>query len=72
MYKINYVQHDRYPWSILHLLDLTTGEEKYWLFTVVYEDDLCKEYNVRDLTGLLLDKLPTKGMWTTKEEIQYL
>lgn len=72
MYKINYVQHDRYPWSILHLLDLTTDEEKYWLFTVVYEDDLCKEHNVKDLKGIIIDHLPTKGEWITQQEIQEL
>ena len=60
---------DRYPFVVLLLLDITTGEKRYWCIDDVRADELCDEYHAKYLKGILLDKLPRAGYWITRQDI---
>lgn len=42
---------------------MQTGETKDWSGWDTLEDDLREEYGVKDLKGVVLDKLPDRGCW---------
>ena len=54
---------DLYPHVVLTLVNITTGEKRYWCFSVIHEEELCQEYHVKNLKGVLLDELPQNGGW---------
>lgn len=47
----------------LRLCNVQTGETKNWSGWDDLEDDLCEEYGVKDLKGLVIDRLPKRGCW---------
>lgn len=63
---------DRYPHIVLQLVDITTGNKRYWCFSTLHAEDLCEEYHVRRLKGILLDHLPNNGGWITKKTINLI
>lgn len=71
MYKITDTI-DRYPHVVLQLKDITTGYVRYWCFSVLHAEELCKDYHVRTLKGVLLDRIPHNGGWIKKEDINYI
>lgn len=60
---------DRYPHVVLLLLDITTGDKRYWCFSVLYADELCEQYHVNNLNGLTLNHLPQHGGWIEEQDI---
>lgn len=52
-----------YPHVVLALVNITTGEKLYCCFSVIHEEELCQEYHVKNLKGVLLDELPQNGGW---------
>lgn len=61
---------DLYPHVVLTLVNITTGEKRYWCFSVIHEEELCKECHVKTLEGVLLDKLPQNGGWFDWNDIK--
>jgi len=72
MYKIIETDERRYPHVLLLLLNITTGEKRWWCFGEVHADDLCEEYHVKNLQGVILDNLPVNGGWIERSEINKL
>ncbi len=68
MYKV-LSRIDRYPHVVLLLVDITTGDKRYWCFSTLHEEELCEEYHVKTIEGVLLDRLPHFGGWITKNAI---
>ena len=62
MYEITDVIRD-YLFVRLRLHNVQTGETRDWEFWDALEEWLCKEHGVKDLKGLVLDKLPDYGDW---------
>lgn len=60
MYEIIDVIRD-YLFVTLRLRNVQTGETKDWSGWDTLEDDLRKEYVVKDLKGVVIDKLPDHG-----------
>lgn len=60
---------DLYPHVVMALVNITTGEKRYWCFSVIHEEELCKEYHVKQLKGVLLDELPKNGGWFDYNDI---
>lgn len=71
MYKI-IETIDRYPFVVMLLVNITTGEKRYWCIDDVHADDLCAEYHVRNLHGLILDQLPASGSWIKRQDINLI
>jgi len=63
---------DRYPFVVMLLVNITTGEKRYWCIDDVHADELCDEYHAKDLKGLLLDQLPAWGTWITRQSINMI
>lgn len=72
MYKVVKTNTQYYPYVLLLLQDVGTVEKKWWVYTYVYDEDLCEDYKVKDLTGTELSQLPEHGGWIEKEEIRSL
>ena len=62
MYEITDVIHD-YLFVTLRLRDVQTGVTRDWEYWDDLEEWLCGEYGVKDLKGLVIDKLPDYGDW---------
>ena len=62
MYEITDVIHD-YLFVMLRLRDVQTGVTRDWRYWDDLEKWLCEEYGVKDLKGLVIDKLPDYGDW---------
>ena len=62
MYEIIDVIRD-YLFVTLRLRNEQTGETKDWSGWDDLEDDLCEEYGVKDLKGIVIDRLPDRGCW---------
>lgn len=62
MYEIIDVIHD-YLFVTLRLRDVQTGATRDWTYWDDLEEWMCKEHGVKDLKGLVLDKLPDYGDW---------
>lgn len=62
MYEIIDVIHD-YLFVTLRLRNVQTGETKDWGGWDDLEDDLCEECGVKELKGLVIDRLPNRGCW---------
>lgn len=69
MYKIIAIETHCYPHVLLHLLNITTGVKRWWCFSELHADELCKDYHVKDLKGVILDNVPAKGSWIKQSEI---
>lgn len=63
---------NRYPHVVLQLVEITTGDKRYWFFSTLHADDLCKQYHVKSLRGVLLDSLPKDGGWIIKSAINLI
>ena len=63
MYEITDVIHD-YLFVTLRLRDVQTGVTRDWEYWDDLEEWLCEEYGVKDLKGLVIDKLPDYGDWS--------
>ncbi len=62
MYEITDVIRD-YLFVTLRLRDVQTGVTRDWMYWDDLEEWLCKEHGVKDLKGLVIDKLPDYGDW---------
>lgn len=62
MYEIKNVIHD-YLFVTLCLRDVRTGVTRDWRYWDDLEEWLCEEYGVKDLKGLVINKLPDYGDW---------
>ena len=62
MYEIIDVIRD-YLFVTLRLRNVQTGETKDWSGWDDLEDDLCEEYSVKELKGIVIDRLPDRGCW---------
>ena len=62
MYEITDVIRD-YLFVTLRLRDVQTGVTRDWTYWDYLEEWLCEEYGVKDLKGLVIDKLPDYGDW---------
>lgn len=62
MYEITDVIHD-YLFVTLRLRNVQTGVTRDWRYWDDLEEWLCKEHGVKDLKGLVIDKLPDYGDW---------
>ena len=62
MYEIIDVIRD-YLFVTLRLRNVQTGETRDWEYWDDLEEWLCEEYGVKDLKGLVIDKLPNYGDW---------
>lgn len=62
MYEIIDVIHD-YLFVTLRLRDVQTGATRDWTYWDDLEEWMCKEHGVKDLKGLVIDKLPDYGDW---------
>nr|DAU40802.1 MAG TPA: hypothetical protein [Caudoviricetes sp.] len=62
MYEITDVIRD-YLFITLRLCDVQTGVTRDWTYWDDLEEWLCEEYGVKDLKGLVIDKLPDYGDW---------
>lgn len=71
MYEIIDVIRD-YLFVTLRLRNVQTGETKDLSGLDDLEDDLCKDYGVKDLKGVVLDKLPNRGGWIELYSMQKL
>ena len=60
MYEIIDVIRD-YLFVRLRLRNVQTGETRDWEYWDDLEEWLCKEHDVKDLKGLVIDKLPDYG-----------
>ena len=67
MYEITDVIRD-YLFVTLRLCDVQTGVTRDWRYWDDLEESLCKEYGVKNLKGLVIDKLPDYGDWTETEK----
>lgn len=63
---------DRYPHVVLQLVDITTGNKRYWCLSVLHAEDLCKQYHVKSLRGVILDSLPKDGGWIITRDINLI
>ena len=68
MYEITDVIHD-YLFVTLRLRHVQTGVTRDWRYCADLEEWLCKEYGVKDLKGLVIDKLPDYGDWVESQKI---
>lgn len=68
MYEIIDVIHD-YLFVTLRLRDVQTGATRDWRYWDDLEDWLCEEHGVKDLRGLVIDKLPDYGDWVESQKI---
>jgi len=62
MYEIKNVIHD-YLFVTLCLRDVRAGVTRDWRYWDDLEEWLCEEYGVKDLKGLVINKLPDYGDW---------
>ena len=62
MYEIIDVIRD-YLFVRLRLRNVQTSETRDWEYWDDLEELLCKEHGVKDLKGLVIDKLPDYGDW---------
>lgn len=62
MYEIVDIIRD-YLFVTLRLRKVQTGETKDWSGWDDLKDDLCEAYGVKDLKGVVIDKLPSRGGW---------
>lgn len=62
MYEITDVIHD-YLFVTLRLRNVQTSETRDWEYWDDLEEWLCEEYGVKDLKGIVIDKLPDYGDW---------
>lgn len=62
MYEITDVIRDCL-FVTLRLRDVQTGVTREWKYWDDLEEWLCKEHGVKDLKGLVIDKLPDYGDW---------
>ena len=62
MYEIIDVKFD-YLFVRLRLRNVQTGETRDWEYWDDLEEWLCNEHGVKDLKGLVIDKLPDYGDW---------
>lgn len=62
MYKV-IVTIDQIHHIVLALVNITTGETRYWRLSSHHAELLCKQYHVKHLQGVLLDDLPQNGGW---------
>ena len=67
MYEITDVIHD-YLFVTLRLCDVQMGVKRERKSCDDLEDWLCKEHGVKDLKGLVIDKLPDYGDWAETGE----
>lgn len=59
----------KYPWTIL-CLRLPNGEEKYWcMWTDHFEEEFPEAYRAVPQMNIKIDKLPKRGSWIKKSEI---
>lgn len=62
MYEITDVIRD-YLFVTLRLRNVQMGVTRDWRYWDDLEEWLCEEYGVKDLKGLVIDKLPDYGDW---------
>lgn len=62
MYEIIDVIHD-YLFVTLRLRDVQTGVTRGWRYWDDLKEWLCEEYGVKNLKGLIIEKLPNYGDW---------
>ena len=67
MYEITDVIRE-YLFVTLRLRNVQTGVTRDWEYWDDLEDWLCEEYGVKDLKGLVIDKLPDYGDWAESGE----
>lgn len=68
MYEITDVIRDCL-FVTLRLRNVQTGVTREWKYWDDLEEWLCKEYGVKDLKGLVIDKLPDYGDWAELQKI---
>lgn len=67
MYEITDVIRE-YLFVTLRLRNVQTGVTRDWEYWDDLEDWLCEEYGVKDLKGLVIDKLPDYGDWAESKK----
>ncbi len=72
MYRVKFVNRQRYPHIILELQDTATEETKWWCLASSQYDELCQQLGVTHLKGCTLPVLPVHGGWIAKEDIYLL
>lgn len=72
MWKITRTITAHYPYMVLELTDVASGERGLWAMADGQSEDILRESRMKGLAGILLSGLPGHGGWISEEEINGL
>ena len=70
MYRVKIIEN-RCPHIVIQLQD-ATGQEQWWVMSMQDYEDLCKEYNTQNFSGIVLNALPEHGKLINEFDLAYL